>query len=227
MRDPTVELLIVTQDAEIFGKMRAALDPAGIAVRMERAATIEEARQRAWAGDPDLIVLDETALRGLTERSAGESPRFEAAVTLLAGLAPLLVLASPERQGELAPLLAAGAADFVARAGDFLPCAMALLERRLYQKQSEGPLPRSSRAGAESASGDFGEILRHELNNPLTGILGNAELLLAEIRRHPQGPLPAGAQQRLETITDLAVRLRETVRRLSQRWDERHTHARR
>ena len=32
-------------------------------------------------------------------------------------------------------------------------------------------------------STDFAEFLRHELNNPLTGILGNAELLLAEIAR--------------------------------------------
>jgi nitrogen-specific signal transduction histidine kinase len=28
----------------------------------------------------------------------------------------------------------------------------------------------------------FGEVLRHELNNPLTGTLGNAELLLVELR---------------------------------------------
>jgi signal transduction histidine kinase len=71
---------------------------------------------------------------------------------------------------------------------------------------------------------DFGEVLRHELNNPLTGILGNAELLLSEIRRKSDGRLPQGAPQRLETIAALAVRLRETVRRLSQEWETReHT----
>ena len=73
---------------------------------------------------------------------------------------------------------------------------------------------------------DFGEVLRHELNNPLTGILGNAELLLAEVRRRNDGRLPQDALRRLETITDLAVRLRETVRRLSQDWEARHDHAR-
>ena len=66
----------------------------------------------------------------------------------------------------------------------------------------------------------FGEILRHELNNPLTGILGNAELLLAEVRRKNDGRLPSGGRQRLETIAALAVRLRETVRRLSQEWEK-------
>jgi signal transduction histidine kinase len=44
------------------------------------------------------------------------------------------------------------------------------------------------------------------LNNPLTGILGNAELLLSEIRRKSDGRLPQGAPQRLETIAALAVR---------------------
>jgi CheY-like chemotaxis protein len=63
--------------------------------------------------------------------------------------------------------------------------------------------------------------IAHELNNPLTGILGNAELLLAEIRRNDDGKIPYGGQQRVETIAALAVRLRETVRRLSQEWESR------
>jgi signal transduction histidine kinase len=66
-------------------------------------------------------------------------------------------------------------------------------------------------------------VLRHEMNNPLTGILGNAELLLAEIHRKDDGKLPSGGQQRLETIAALAVRLRETVRRLSQEWESWRT----
>jgi signal transduction histidine kinase len=74
----------------------------------------------------------------------------------------------------------------------------------------------------EQAEEDFGEVLRHELNNPLTGILGNAELLLAEVHRKNDGTLPRGGEQRLETIAALAVRLRETVRRLSQEWEGRH-----
>ena len=70
---------------------------------------------------------------------------------------------------------------------------------------------------------EFGQLLRHELNNPLTGILGNAELLLSEVRRKNDGRLPPGGQMRLETITALAVRLRETVRRLSQEWEAAQT----
>jgi signal transduction histidine kinase len=70
----------------------------------------------------------------------------------------------------------------------------------------------------QNDANDFGAVLRHELNNPLTGILGNAELLLVELRRkHVE--LPEQAQARLETIAALAVRMRETVRRLSEEWE--------
>jgi signal transduction histidine kinase len=62
--------------------------------------------------------------------------------------------------------------------------------------------------------GDVAEIFRHEINNPLTGILGNAELLLAHRDR-----MHATDTQRLETIVSLAVRLRETVRRVSNSWE--------
>jgi signal transduction histidine kinase len=66
----------------------------------------------------------------------------------------------------------------------------------------------------------FAAVLRHELNNPLTGILGNAELLLVEVRRSDVD-LPPRVQARLETIAALAVRMRETVRRLSEEWESR------
>jgi nitrogen-specific signal transduction histidine kinase len=69
----------------------------------------------------------------------------------------------------------------------------------------------------QNESRDFGEVLRHELNNPLTGILGNAELLLVELRRkHLE--LPSQFESRLATIAELAVRMRETVRQLSEKW---------
>jgi signal transduction histidine kinase len=76
-------------------------------------------------------------------------------------------------------------------------------------------------AGVEAWERDFAEVLRHELNNPLTGILGNAELLLAEIARKNDGSLPHGGLQRVGTIAALAVRLRETVRQLSHEWEAR------
>lgn len=63
---------------------------------------------------------------------------------------------------------------------------------------------------------ELGTILRHEINNPLTGILGNAELVLAG-----GDSLPADVRRRVETIVGLAVRLRDVVRNLEQVVNER------
>ena len=49
--------------------------------------------------------------------------------------------------------------------------------------------------------------VRHEINNPLTGVIGQAQLLLRE-------ELSETARRRVETIEQLAVRIRDTVAQL-------------
>jgi signal transduction histidine kinase len=120
---------------------------------------------------------------------------------------PVIVLAPPERQTEIATLVAAGNIDFVAQVGDFLPLVASLVERRW--RLSEG-MEAAVRFPSGEVSSDVAEIFRHEINNPLTGILGNAELVLAHEDRMSVTDI-----QRLRTIVGLAVRLRETIRRLS------------
>ena len=51
--------------------------------------------------------------------------------------------------------------------------------------------------------------VRHEINNPLTGVLGQAQLLLRE-------ELNEKARKRVETIEQLAMRLRDIVAELRQ-----------
>ncbi len=51
--------------------------------------------------------------------------------------------------------------------------------------------------------------VRHEINNPLAGVLGQAQLLLRE-------ELNAKARKRAETIEELALRLRDVVAQLRQ-----------
>jgi len=51
--------------------------------------------------------------------------------------------------------------------------------------------------------------IRHEINNPLTGVLGQAQLLLRE-------DLSERARKRVETIEDLALRLRDIVAQLRE-----------
>ncbi len=49
--------------------------------------------------------------------------------------------------------------------------------------------------------------VRHEINNPLTGVIGQAQLLLRD-------ELSDSARRRVETIEQLAARIRDTVARL-------------
>lgn len=177
--------------------------------RTQVSSSIEEARTRFLRLRPTVVFLDESAIEPSPD---GES--LESAVASLIDSAPVVVAAAPEKEGHLGFLITSGAVDFVPRTSNFLPAAARLLDRRarLAERMSGMTLLPN-----EEMSGDFGEILRHEVNNPLTGILGNTELLLA--RREG---LPPGAVERLQTIAELAVRLRETVRRLSNAWDEHH-----
>jgi len=51
--------------------------------------------------------------------------------------------------------------------------------------------------------------VRHEINNPLTGVLGQAQLLLRE-------ELSESARKRAQTIEGLAIRLRDVVGQLRE-----------
>jgi signal transduction histidine kinase len=51
--------------------------------------------------------------------------------------------------------------------------------------------------------------IRHEINNPLTGVLGQAQLLLRE-------DLTDRARKRAETIEELAIRIRDIVAQLRE-----------
>lgn len=191
-----------------------------VGVRVATVSNLDAAWRVVQDTSPDVIVLEDVSPGAPPEDPLGRGPRLKTTVSSLATYAPVVVICAPERRGELSALVSAGAADYVERSEGCFPLALEHIERRL--ERSCGRQQNLS-APLAVASEDFGEVLRHELNNPLTGILGNAELLLAEIRRKDDGKLPRGGLQRVETIAALAVRLRETVRRLSQEWRARQT----
>ena len=198
---------IVCADLGLLRKYRAELERSAQPFRVRLALSPAEARRTSHHAVPCVILLDESAVSTASQRGA-----LESAAARLTESAPVVVVAAAKRQQELAFLIASWAADFVPRSGAFVAVAVDRVERRAriaYYAEEGIPAP-----GDHAA---FGEILRHEVNNPLTGILGNAELLLARRDR-----LPPAAVERVETIAELAVRLRETVRRLSHAWEEQH-----
>jgi two-component system NtrC family sensor kinase len=67
-------------------------------------------------------------------------------------------------------------------------------------------------AEREARLSEFAELaarVRHEINNPLTGLIGQAQLLLRE-------ELSEAARRRVQTIEQLANRIRDTVASLRE-----------
>ncbi len=212
MNSTNQTIFIISADRTVAQECVDTLAVFGARYRTSPVTTIEQARMEFLRTPPAAVFIDESAI---DPGSNGES--LESAVSLLTETSPVVVAAAPEKQSELAFLITAGAVDFVARVDHFVPIAVGMLERRVRiveRVEDRIQIPH------DIVTRDFGEILRHEVNNPLTGILGNTELLLAR-----RDPLPPAAIERLQTIAELAVRLRETVRRLSNAWDENHEHA--
>jgi signal transduction histidine kinase len=215
-------ILLVSDDAELCAAARREFEAKEEGLRVAAVHTVEAARCIVEGAAPTVILLEESSATVEREGPVGRMPRLNSVVSALAVHAPVVVIGAPGQQSELAALVAAGAADFVERAGGCVPVALEMVERRLRHAQRVANDAQQFAGAKNGLNGEaFGEVLRHEMNNPLTGILGNAELLLAEVRRKNDGRLPNGGQQRLETIAALAVRLRETVRRLSQECESR------
>jgi signal transduction histidine kinase len=206
-------IFIVSADSAVTQECIHELAASGGRYQMRMASSVEQARREFHHTAPTVVFLDESAM----DESHGGEP-LESAVALLSEAAPVVVAAAPEKQALLTFLITSGAVDFVTRTDRFLPIAAGLLDRRVRLAERMSGMIQFP---GDELAGDFGEILRHEVNNPLTGILGNTELLLARRDR-----LPPAAVERLQTIAELAVRLRETVRRLSNAWEEHHEHAR-
>jgi signal transduction histidine kinase len=191
-------------DAALAERLARAILPLDASCRVAFASSLLHLRLLASRDVPEAILMD-------AELFGGE-PLPEALAPFTA-IAPVILLAPAERQTEVARLVVEGDVEFVAREGDFVPLAAALLTRRIRWARASQSLLGPPWA---AVNGDLGTIFRHEINNPLTGILGNAELVLGHGER--LNPID---KQRLKTVIDLAVRLRETVRRLSNAWERR------
>ena len=220
-------ILVISNDALLCAAVRRDLETRRPEVRVSAVSGIAAALRIVEDAAPSAILLaadspdelqDKLQDNVEDEEPRGLIPALGAAVNALAEYAPIVVMGHASWEPGLQDLIAAGEADYVPRSEGCIAIAAGLLERRLAQAKPPGG-PHSHLP--EEWEKDFAEVLRHELNNPLTGILGNAEMLMAEISRRNDGQLPSGGLQRVETIAALAMRMRETVRQLSQEWEAR------
>jgi signal transduction histidine kinase len=201
-RDPTAILGVA--NAEVAARLASEVERFTKRERVLVARSLLEMHLFAIRRPPNTMVLDGDLI--------GNAPLVDT-LRPFTRMAPVILIAGAERQVEAAQLVATGELEFVSRAGEYLPLAASLVERRLRWAAMSEPLPRLT---SDEFPADFGTIFRHEINNPLTGILGNAELLLAHRER-----LTGVDTQRLQTVVELAVRLRETIRRISNAWESR------
>jgi signal transduction histidine kinase len=221
------ELVLLCGGEDFCSEARHELERRRKDLRIADADGLAGARQILGEQAPAVILAEERVLAGGAGDAAGgrrtRLRAIESALSLLAGSAPVVWIGPAEEGTQVTRAVRSGVVDFVPRSALCLPAAVTMVERRLRSFAKSTP-PEGARCAALSLGElrlddrDFGEVLRHELNNPLTGILGNAELLLLEARRGKLD-LPLQTLQRLETIAALAVRMRETVRHLSDRWE--------
>ena len=235
-------VLLVTADAALARRFIRMLGGEGDILRLDEsrpyqlpiAASVAQARSCIGRAVPSVILLDESV--------AAAGP-ITGLLQDLSRSAPIILLAAPENLarwcalGEVSELITQGRLECVPRLGDFVPLTTSLIERHACAPLACRPEASELEAGRHAAAievagvpervqmdpaeapREFGEVLRHEVNNPLTGILGNAELLLARRDRISEDMV-----ERLEVIADLAIRLRETVRRLSNALVSRSPH---
>jgi signal transduction histidine kinase len=153
-----------------------------------------ELRQRL----PIAIVLSGAVLAG---------GKMDEQVQKLETLSPTIVVGTAQDHVNVARLVTAGRIRFVALQPGAPVLIVALLECIVRATAAAtAPVEMASRDLPE----ELLEFLRHEINNPLTGILGNAELVLAARDR-----LSPASVRRLRTVVELAVRLRDNVLRIT------------
>lgn len=183
-------VLLLLRSEEERRRLHRFLSEPELGFTVVAAATLVEARPLLAARQVDALVGDLEALAALRqERGAAYGEAW----------LPFCLLVRPGEEDRAAPHLERGRAELVVQtAGEYHRLIPALLRRARRRQQSSWE--------------EVARVIRHEMNNPLTGILGNAELILAEPVR-----LPAKMRERLSTIIDLAVRLRDVVGGLEKR----------
>ena len=169
-RNPQIDykptLILGIPDSALANRLTTELKNLGGSGPATVTTTLAHLKNLAAESGPTVIFLDTDLLAG---RSLTE------AVRELSAFASVVVLASVSNQSEIARFLNCSNVEFIGRVGDFVPLAAALIERQLHRSSQITTSPEVADRFLKAEK--FSELFRHEINNPLTGILGNAELV--------------------------------------------------
>ncbi len=191
--DPIARLLVVAVLAELGH-------------HCEVAANGREAWEKFQSAHPDLVILDAEMpeIDGLDvcRRIRERDDKREAFV---------LFLTTRDQPESLERVLDAGADEFIAKptTPEDLRARLIVARRRIAQdaarRNAEAEL---SKARWLAGIGEATLALQHEINNPLSALLGNAELMIMELEEKGE------RNELLDVIHEQALRIAEVVRRL-------------
>ena len=125
----------------------------------------------------------------------------------------VLVVTAREARDDLAEVLDAGADDYVSKPStpENLRARLEIATRRIAQDQARRAAEAElARARWLAGIGETTIALEHEINNPLSALLGHAELLLMDPN------LSADQSEQLLIVREQAARIAEVVRRLAK-----------
>ncbi len=121
----------------------------------------------------------------------------------------------PGKEKEIALALEHGAAGYVLAGPGLEALLPAVLEHAFEGHQSRQLERRGRDLQHRNELRDVATALRHEINNPLTGILGNAEMGLA------MPGLPEVLERRLRNVVRMAEQIRQVLQELEHFPDQR------
>jgi DNA-binding response OmpR family regulator len=125
----------------------------------------------------------------------------------------ILIAAPDDRRDDLADLLDAGADDYVSKPStpENLRARLEIAARRIAQEEARRAAEAAlARARWLAGIGETTIALEHEINNPLSALLGHAELLLMD------EALTDAQRTELTTVREQAARIADVVRRLAK-----------
>jgi signal transduction histidine kinase len=193
----TRKLVVLEPDRHLGQEILNILAAADLHLEMSLASSPTQAGARLDERPADLLLCD----------PAGEPETIEPLLDRAARECGAIIVVEPGLEEWLGAWVERRHMDYLIKAGDFVRLLPALVRKQMARRELETRLAEMDRLVATAR--ELTSTVRHELNNPLTGILGNAELMLQHRRGLSQENI-----QRLEAIVELVVRMRQYLKEL-------------
>lgn len=202
-----VHLLLVEDNVDHAELAKAALEADEGTFEVDVVSSGDACLERLKGGDYDMVLVDYSlpGMHGLEVLQAIRDKGYEVPVAIVTGRGDEHVAVEAMK---------AGAYDYITKEGNYwitLPLAVRRVLEKHHMVQEQRRLEQELvKAERRAAIAEIAIAVNHEINNPLSVILGNAELLLAEI---DEGS--AEARRKLNIIAQQCMKIRGITQKLA------------